>query len=245
MHQHIKGDDMNLFDISILHYLNQFSQQSKIIDSVIQFLSGDHLLKGGVLIAIYWWAWFKTKDHNDSTVRIHIVSTLFSSILAIALARLLQLTLPFRARPMHDDSLHFVLPYGGDPANLDDWSSFPSDHAALFFSLATGLLFISRKLGIFALLYTIVLISLPRIYLGLHYPTDIIAGALIGITMASIANIYLNDNKYLKLIKSWSYDKPALFYPLFFLLTHQIVDLFESVRGLGENVAKFIQIMAS
>ncbi|SJM93387.1 Phosphoesterase PA-phosphatase related protein [Crenothrix polyspora] len=236
------GIIMNVFDFKIISYLNQFSQHSEVIDKTIEFLSGDHLLKGGVLITIIWWAWFKDKDtylHN----RTHIISTLLSCIIAIAIARFLQLTLAFRARPMHEESLHFVVPHGVIQTNLDGWSSFPSDHTALFFALATGICFISKKMGAFALFYTTVFIALPRIYLGLHYPTDIIVGAIIGINTALIMNTYCNNTKYLHAIEQWSYSKPAIFYPVFFLLTYQIVDLFDSVRKLAENVAKFIHIV--
>jgi hypothetical protein len=60
---------------------------------------------------------------------------------------------------------------------LSGWSSFPSDHACLFFALATGLCLISPVIGGLALLHASLIVSLPRIYLGLHYPTDVLAGA--------------------------------------------------------------------
>ena len=118
------------------------------------------------------------------------------------------------------------------PTTLDGWSSFPSDHAVLFFALSTGLCFISRKVGTFTLFYSALFICLPRIYLGLHYPTDIIAGAIIGMTVTLLANIFLIKSKRLQSIANWSYSKPNLFYPLFFLLTYQIADLFDNSRDI-------------
>ncbi len=222
---------MNLFDVGITTFLNQFSQHSRLLDTAVSFLAANHLFKGGVLAVIIWWAWFKT-DEQKPAHRQHILATLCSCVVAMAVARVLALTLPFRLRPLHQESLHLLLPYGMEPATLDGWSSFPSDHATLFFALAAGLCLVNRKVGILALLYTAVFIALPRVYLGLHYPTDIIAGALIGIIVALAGNKLLAHGKYLQAIESWAQAKPHLFYPLLFLFTYQIADMFNGSRGV-------------
>src|SRR5680860_570907 len=143
---------MNSFDSEILSFVNQFSQHSWMFDRLIGFLATNPLLKGGVLATILWWAWFKREDHPSHN-REYVILTLFNCFIAELLARILALTLPFRLRPLHEEGLHFLLPYGITPNLLEGWSSFPSDHAVLFFTLSTGLLFISRKAGVFALLY--------------------------------------------------------------------------------------------
>lgn len=62
---------------------------------------------------------------------------------------------------------------------------FPSSHAANTFALALflGMLFRNRKYTI-AFLSWAFIISYSRIYMGVHYPGDIVAGALIGISYA-------------------------------------------------------------
>ncbi len=57
--------------------------------------------------------------------------------------------------------------------------SFPSDHAAVAFAIAFGVFAFSRRVGIL-FLAAATLISLSRIALGLHYPSDVLAGALVG-----------------------------------------------------------------
>jgi undecaprenyl-diphosphatase len=123
---------------------------------------------------------------------------------------------------------------------LCGWSSFPSDHAILFFSISTGLFFISKKIGLFAILYSTLAIMFPRIYLGLHYPTDILAGAVIGVVIASIGNRCFPESQVVRSIMAWSRAKPEFFYPSFFLLSYQVADMFDSSRALLNGVSELI-----
>ncbi len=65
--------------------------------------------------------------------------------------------------------------------------SFPSGHTASSFAVATVLLMRApKKLSIPMLIFAC-LISLSRLYVGVHYPTDILGGVAIGIVCAVIA----------------------------------------------------------
>ena len=233
---------MNVFDAEVMNFVNQLSRHSLLFDKMVVLLSCNKLLKGGILAVLVWWGWYERKEryaHN----RMHIVATLLSCVVAMALTRTLATVLPFRARPLHEQTLDFQIPYGLDPTILSGWSSFPSDHATLFFALATGLLFVSRQAGIFAVLYTLIVISLPRIYLGFHYPTDIIAGAMIGISVALVGNICLVKRSYLQSITSWMLSRPALMYPFLFLFTYQIVDQFDASRAIGSALLRMVKLI--
>lgn len=206
---------MNFFDSTIINFFNQFSHISWVLDNSFNFLTDNNLVKGGIFTIIIWYFWFKNSD-RQADIREHIISIILSSFIAMFLARILSVSLPYRERPLHEAALNFVLPYGIEPTALTNWSSFPSDHAVLFFTLATGFLFISRKLGILALIYTTLLIALPRIYLGFHYPTDIICGAVIGLAIGWIANQSIVSNKISKPILRWSEKAPGFFTLYFF-----------------------------
>ena len=62
--------------------------------------------------------------------------------------------------------------------------SFPSGHAGASFAAAViFFIYLPKKFGVPALVLAI-LISLSRLYVGVHYPTDILAGALISTAIA-------------------------------------------------------------
>jgi len=70
---------------------------------------------------------------------------------------------------------------------------FVSSHASNFFALATTVSFIFKKKSIIFLMYFwAIIVSYSRIYLGVHYPLDIIGGALLGITIGLIFGLLIN-----------------------------------------------------
>ena len=79
-----------------------------------------------------------------------------------------------RERPFQEDSLIIKASSGGSP-------SFPSGHASLAFSFATSLSILYPKWYVIAPSFAWAsLTCYSRMYLGVHYPTDVIAGAIVG-----------------------------------------------------------------
>ncbi len=70
-------------------------------------------------------------------------------------------------------------------------SSFPSGHATLIFSVATVLSFKYKRISWIFITFAI-LIGLSRVYMGLHYPSDIISGAVLGISIG-MCILYLEN----------------------------------------------------
>jgi undecaprenyl-diphosphatase len=233
---------VDFLDNFVMTHLNLFARKSWVFDQAVAFISVNYLLKGGVLMLFVWWAWFRT-DNKASADRGHIVATMLSCVVALAVGRMLVILLPFRLRPLHEIGLNFVRPYGVSEDALGKLSSFPSDHAVLFFALVTGFFFVSRALGVIALLYTIAVVALPRMYLGLHYPTDILGGAVVGVAIAWLGNTYLPRTRIAGSIQALSWDRPMYFYPALFLVTYQIADLFENSRELVGGVFKLGKVL--
>lgn len=67
---------------------------------------------------------------------------------------------------------------------------FPSCHAANCFALAVGLSILSKNWFRYCLIAWAIFICWTRLYLGVHYPTDLLGGAIIGTLMGMIVFLY-------------------------------------------------------
>lgn len=227
------------FDLSIIHFVNGFANQSVALDRIVHVVANSHLLKGGVLLACLWWCWSRRTGRLIGS-DLYSVRTIAGALVAIVVGRAMQNELPFRLRPMHDPSVGVTAPASVNVAALDGWSSFPSDHAVLFFALSTAVWWSSRRAGAAAYLWTLVVICLPRVYLGLHFPTDILGGAVVGVVVMAVAlRVPLPAALPAWLTKQQS-ARPGLLYSAAFLVTLQMATLFEDSRRLLGGVAKVL-----
>jgi undecaprenyl-diphosphatase len=227
---------MNGFDLCILSFLNGFTHRSLRFDEFVVFLSGSNLLKGGVVIGLVWWLWFQNGEVRRK--REVLLAAMLASFPALAVSRILSWVF-FRPRPLNETRLLFRAPYGVSAAFWEGLSSFPSDHAVLFFALATGIFFVSRRAGWFTFAYVSIIICLPRIYIGAHYATDILAGAAIGGSMAWLANLPAVRKPLTSWALQWQEARPGQFYCFAFILTYQMAELFDPMLKILK-VAKFI-----
>ena len=227
----------NFFDSGILYLCHDLNSHFGLLGRIAAFVSENGLIKGGFIAILIWWLWFQDTP-NQQPIREKILGTMIATIGAIFLARGLALILPFRPRPIVNPELGSLFVQGN--AALETWSSFPSDHAVLFFTLATGIWLISKPVGFIAFFHTIFIVCLPRIYLGLHYPTDIIAGAFLGIGIALLATRLDWRILVAKPLMKYADKSPSWFYSGFFILTFQIGEMFESSRDIIRGVVKLL-----
>lgn len=240
---------MNAFDLSIVSYFNQMGQYSWLFNKFVYFLDDNLQLTIVPIISMLWWSWFKDKDQDRR--RELVVSTLIGCIFAGVLFYFLretQLFFGFRPRPLCNPEIHFQIPYGIDPSIrswcLDATTTFPSGHAALLFALSSGLTYISRSMGIGCLIYSF-LLCLPRIFLGNHYPTDVIGGALIGVGVVYLANAGFMRNSVTQRIMKWAKHHPPSFYVAFFILSFNIATYFGDLRQIIIAFFKFLKVLPS
>lgn len=223
---------MTSIDLAVTAFFNQFVQRSWTFDAVMVYLASSNLAKGYLILPLFWWAWFR-EDGNEHRHAI-LVTLLISCIFAVALSQAAQYK-PIRVRPLFTPELHLKHAEGLQEWHYSSWSAFPSDHATFFFSLAVGLFFISRTLGWLALVHAVLIISFPRVYLGLHYLTDIVAGALLG---GSVTYAFCTSERIRTRLGSWTTTwertRPAVLYAGLFVLTTQMTYLFYDAHELAQ-----------
>jgi undecaprenyl-diphosphatase len=221
---------MNVFDQAIMSFVNRAAQASPSFDQFVIFLSNSDLVKGGAVVAVVWAAWFR-QGGDQRKNRAFLLSAVLGSLGALFMARVLAYWAPMRLRPLLDPQLHFRPPsWLPVQSNWTSWSSFPSDHAALFFALAAGVWWGWRKGGTALLFYVAAIICLPRLYVGIHYPTDILAGAAIGVGFVALLSNRAVRSVFAEPILRWGERHPAAFYFAFSLLIFQIATLFWDIR---------------
>lgn len=219
-------------------FFNSIIGQSEFLDKFLSVIVSNHLVKGGAMMAVFWMIWGLT-DPNNKPLRARLIALVFVTPVVVVIARFLVFLFPFQTRPVHTPGLDMKMVSPDFGGWLNDFSSFPSDHAVLFFGVATALFMVQRLLGIAAFFYAGIVICLPRVILGLHWPADIAVGASVGIAL-NLALIPLASR--LILYFDWSDARPsvaAFVYPLMFLITFQIATLFEATRSLAESMARF------
>jgi hypothetical protein len=156
-------------DAMTLLWINQFAQHSHALDHILVILIGQEVLQGSYFFVFLWWLWFRQPDapFDDRVDVLRIIATI---CIADLLARILQQNLPMRLRPINDPAPPFVLPYTEWPSALEHWSLFPSDHAIIYYALATAIWVRHRLMGALAFIWITVFCALARVYTGMRYP---------------------------------------------------------------------------
>ena len=235
---------MNFIDTWAIPSISNVAIPSQDFTHIVETVVNAYLPKGVVLVALLWWVWFRperAEAPGDESVRRHnrelVVIAIASGLVALVAGRLLAHYLPFRLRPMYEPGLRAFCPEANvDEPVLRTWSSFPSDHAMLWCAVAMGIFLASRPVGAYALLHAVVLIGLPRIYLGVHYPTDVLAGAALGIGIAWVMSAGAIRTRVAAPVLALAQHYPAVFYGAAFVLSFELATQFQEPRVLAHSL---------
>ncbi len=166
---------MRSLDQAVSEFVTTLHGQSFIADRLIADYSQLPTFKLLPVMLLAVGLWFSAGWNSDR--RRVLFGGLLASFLALVATRLIQNLGPRRPRPALSGDYDFssVL-----KAPIDDWSSFPSDTAGLALAVATTVFLVSRPLGTLALLWAMAVTAMPRLYVGQHYLSDLLAGGIIG-----------------------------------------------------------------
>lgn len=227
-------------DVQLLIWLHQFLGQSAVFDALALAGLSNHLLKLGPVAFVICWFWFDAHP-SQAQRREQIAQALLAAMVAVFIGRALAFALPFRERPAFRPDLDLVYPM---VSGLRTWSTFPSDHAVVAFALAAALVRLSPLVGLWAFAHAAVIISFPRIYYGLHHPSDVVAGALIGVALAILVARLPWRRAGLGRLMRLEQDRPALFYAFGFILLFEITTMFDGLRLIAVSVFRTLRHMS-
>jgi undecaprenyl-diphosphatase len=162
-------------DYSLFKDVNGLSG-SQPFDSIMKFAASDLIYVAVVIVALAflipgrWAAIARRRGAVAATL-----SAGLALLVAVVVAHIVD-----RARPFvsHPGKAHLLVAHARD-------AGFPSEHATGAFGLAMGMCLYCPPLGV--LLFVIAaVIAFSRVYVGVHYPADVIAGALLGAAAALV-----------------------------------------------------------
>jgi undecaprenyl-diphosphatase len=160
-------------DYTAFQWVNHFAITEKFMNPLMVLLAekAEYLFFAGILFY-----WFYHKDQNRKMV----VSACIAACLALAINMIIG-DIYYRARPF---VAHHVIMLISHAKN----ASFPSDHAAAAFVIASSI-WLWRKRDGWIWLILAAGIAVSRVWTGVHYPLDVIAGMVIGTATAIMVHL--------------------------------------------------------
>jgi undecaprenyl-diphosphatase len=158
-------------DYLIFQQINNLALKNLYVDETAIFLAS---FLPYILIGILFILLIKNFKEYYKIVTQALISGIFARFIIVEIIRFIW----DRPRPFITNSVNLLI-------NHSSSSSFPSGHATFFFAISTLIYLHNKKIGTLFLIASF-LISISRVFCGIHWPADILAGALVGILSALI-----------------------------------------------------------
>lgn len=176
-------EGLQTLDAQLVLWLNGWVGHWPWVDRLAQYLASDYLVPVSLALLLLgmWFAPRKpaNRERHQKAVFRSLLGTGFSSLAVLVINHYF-----YRPRPFHH--IYEVRRLFYPPTD----SSFPSNAAVVGFAMAIGVVLTNRPLGAFALVLAS-LWGLARVYVGIHYPSDIVAGALLATLITCIMGLAL------------------------------------------------------
>ncbi|MFC5589861.1 undecaprenyl-diphosphatase [Sporosarcina soli] len=161
-------------DYKLFEMINQFAGKNAILDQFVLLFSKYGPILFGIIFVGLWFS----KSGNKMENRKLVLFALTIAVLTLGIDKIIEMSY-FRPRPFVSHTVTLLV----EKSTMDP--SFPSNHAAGSFALAFALFWKHRKAGS-VLLIMAVFMALSRLYIGVHYPLDVLAGAFIALSVTWI-----------------------------------------------------------
>lgn len=176
------------FDAFLTHAINSLVGTITAIDFLMVWVSAIGVPLLVLAVAGQWWR----QGDRDHT-RHALIAAGLSLLLGLAINQVILLLVHW-VRPYDAGISHLLIAPSADP-------SFPSDHATATFAIAAAFLMHGmRRLGLWFLAAAL-LVTISRVYIGTHYVSDVLGGALTGIIAAiAVRALYCEGTRVDRLI---------------------------------------------
>ncbi|MEC4568711.1 undecaprenyl-diphosphatase [Paenibacillus sp. CMAA1739] len=166
-------------DFALFHWINELANHLVFLNGTMRFLAQYAPYLFGVALLVYW---FTFKTSNRMMVLEAVITVCIGFIISWGLGHLF-----YRDRPFVGHTVIQLIHH-------DPNASFPSNHALGAFALAAILWLHHQKYRVLWMVLA-VLIAISRVWTGVHYPSDILAGALIGTGCAVGVHKFIRSRK--------------------------------------------------
>ena len=232
-------------DRALAQAANHFAGRSIVFDMMVRDMINTALPNGGLLLAALCWLWFETDQLDAHPQRRNVTTSVLAVTILAAALWLLKTLLPFRLRPLNDPDLALRVPFDVDATSLNALSAFPSGHTAFFFALSVPLWWRSRWLGAAAAVWIFLTICLPLLYRGDHWPSDIVGGTVVGVTLMLLLCRLIGATAVPDKVLAFSEAHPPAFYAMAWLLAFEIALFFGDIHAYLSDAARLARALLS
>ncbi|MCR8983055.1 undecaprenyl-diphosphatase [Brevibacillus laterosporus] len=156
-------------NIDVFRSINDLGKQYAALNPGVVFIAEYMVYFLGLGLVVYWF----TRNHRN---RMMVIQAVITFILAEILGKLAGFFYSHYQPFAVLQDVNQLVEHAID-------NSFPSDHSILFFSICASFWLMRKKEG-WLWLVLAVFVGLSRVWVGVHYPVDVITGALLGFISA-------------------------------------------------------------